>query len=37
LFCDPDSPISLAFLARYPGPADVRALGAKRLEALLKG
>lgn len=27
LFCDLDSPISLAFLGRYPSPADTRALG----------
>lgn len=26
LFCDLDSPISLAFLARYPSPADARGL-----------
>jgi hypothetical protein len=37
LFCDLDSPISLAFLARYPSPADTRGLGEKRLQAFLKG
>jgi hypothetical protein len=31
-----DSPISLAFLARYPGPADARSLGEKRMAAFLK-
>ena len=36
LFSQLDSPISLAFLARYPSPADTRGLGAKRLEAFLK-
>ena len=36
LFCDLDSPISLAFLARYPSPADARGLGEKRLQAFLK-
>ncbi len=36
LFCDLDSPISLAFLARYPSPADARGLGEKRLAAFLK-
>src|SRR5438270_1667496 len=36
LFCDLDSPISLAFLARYPSPADARGLGAKRVAAVLK-
>jgi transposase len=35
LFKDLDSPISLAFLARYPSPRDARGLGAKRLEAFL--
>jgi transposase len=35
LFSDLDSPISLAFLARYPSPADARALGPKRLAAFL--
>ena len=37
LFSDLDSPISLAFLARYPSPADARALGLKRLAAFLAG
>ena len=37
LFCDLDSPISLAFLARYPSPLDARGLGEKRLAAFLKG
>jgi len=35
LFKDLDSPISLAFLARYPSPRDARALGPKRMEAFL--
>lgn len=35
LFSDLVSPISLAFLARYPSPADARAVGEKRLEAFL--
>lgn len=35
LFADLDSPISLAFLERYPSPADARRLGAKRLAAFL--
>jgi hypothetical protein len=35
LFCDLDSRISLAFLERYPSPADARGLGEKRLEAFL--
>jgi transposase len=35
LFSDLDSPISLAFLERYPGPADVRGLGEQRLAAFL--
>jgi transposase len=37
LFKDLDSPISLAFLARYPSPVDARGLGGKRLEAFLRG
>jgi Transposase IS116/IS110/IS902 family len=37
LFSDLVSPISLAFLARYPCPADARALGERRLQAFLKG
>jgi transposase len=36
LFSAIDSPISLAFLARYPSPADARGLGEKRLAAFLK-
>ena len=36
LFFDLDSPISLAFLARYPSPQDARGLGEKRLQAFLK-
>jgi transposase len=35
IFRDPDSPISLAFLTRYPSHADARALGPKRLDAFL--
>jgi transposase len=35
LFKDLDSPISLAFLAKYPSPRDARGLGARRLEAFL--
>jgi transposase len=31
-----DSPISLAFLTRYPSPADARSLGEKRMAAFLK-
>ena len=37
LFKDLDSPISLAFLARYPSPRDARALGPKRMQAFLAG
>jgi len=36
LFADLDSPISLAFLQRYPSPQDARVLGEKRLAAFLK-
>jgi transposase len=36
LFNDLDSPISLAFLERYPSPQDARMLGEKRLAAFLK-
>ena len=36
LFSAIDSPTSLAFLARYPGPADARGLGEKRMAAFLK-
>lgn len=35
IFADVDSPICLAFLARYPSPADARGLGEKRLAAFL--
>jgi transposase len=35
LFSDLVSPISLAFLTRYPSPADAHALGEKRLQAFL--
>ncbi len=36
LFSAIDSPISLAFLARYPSPVDARGLGEKRIAAFLK-
>jgi len=35
IFFDVDSSIALAFLERYPSPADARGLGAKRLEGFL--
>jgi transposase len=35
IFADVDSPIGLAFLERYPSPADARGLGEKRLEGFL--
>jgi transposase len=35
IFADVDSPIALAFLERYPAPADAHALGAKRLAGFL--
>jgi len=35
IFADVDSPISLAFLARYPSPADAKGLGPGRLGAWL--
>ena len=35
LFAELDSPISLAFLERYPSPADARGLGEQRLQAFL--
>jgi len=35
VFNDVDSPISLAFLTRYPSPADTRGLGPKRLAGFL--
>ena len=36
VFCAVDSPIALAFLRRYPSPADARGLGEQRLAAFLK-
>ena len=36
LFAALDSPISLAFLARYPSPTDTRGLGEKRMAGFLK-
>jgi transposase len=35
IFADVDSPIALAFLRRYPSPADARGLGEQRLERWL--
>src|SRR4029077_885593 len=35
VFADVDPPIGLAFLERYPSPADARGLGEKRLEGFL--
>ena len=35
IFSDLDSPIALAFLERYPSPADTHGLGAKRLAGFL--
>jgi len=35
IFADVDSPIALAFLARYPSPEAARGLGPKRLQAFL--
>jgi transposase len=35
IFADVDSPIGLAFLARYPSPIDANSLGEKRLAAFL--
>lgn len=35
IFADVDSPIGLAFLARYPAPSDTQGLGPKRLESFL--
>jgi transposase len=35
IFSEVDSPIALAFLTRYPAPADARRLGEKRLAAFL--
>jgi transposase len=36
VFCAVDSPIALAFLRRYPSPADARGLGEQRLAAFLE-
>jgi transposase len=36
IFRDLDSPISLAFLARYPSPADAKGLGGRRMAAFLE-
>lgn len=36
IFAEVDSPISLAFLARYPSPVEAKALGAGRMAAFLK-
>jgi transposase len=35
VFADVDSPIGLAFLERYPSPADARGLGERRMEGFL--
>jgi transposase len=35
VFADVDSPIGLAFLGRYPSPADARGLGERRMEGFL--
>ncbi|MCA1678815.1 MAG: IS110 family transposase [Actinobacteria bacterium] len=35
IFADVDTPIALAFLARYPSPNDARGLGPKRLQGFL--
>ena len=35
VFADLDSPIALAFIERYPSPADARGLGPRRLQAFL--
>jgi transposase len=35
IFADVDSPIALAFLERYPSPADAHSLGSKRLAGFL--
>jgi transposase len=35
VFADVDRPISLAFIARYPSPADARGLGPKRMAGFL--
>jgi transposase len=36
VFCSVDTHIALAFLRRYPSPADARGLGEQRLDAFLK-
>jgi hypothetical protein len=36
MFSAIDTPVSLAFLAKYPSPPDAQALGVKRLTAFLK-
>jgi transposase len=36
MFSAIDTPVSLAFLAKYPSPSDAKALGVKRLTAFLK-
>jgi len=36
IFADVDSPISLAFIARYPSPADAKGLGARRMATFLQ-
>jgi transposase len=36
LFADVDSPISLAFISRYPSPADAKGLGVKRMAVFLQ-
>jgi transposase len=36
VFCSVDTGIALAFLRRYPAPADARGLGEQRLQAFLK-
>src|SRR5262249_22326116 len=35
IFSEVDSPISLAFLGRHPGPADAKGLGERRMAAFL--
>jgi transposase len=36
IFADVDSRVALAFIARYPSPADAKGLGAKRMAAFLQ-
>ena len=36
IFSDVDSPVSLAFLQRYPSPQDAKGLGERRMEAFLR-